>query len=122
MKILSIETSCDETALSVVDASGKLGDVSFKVLANSLLSQVALHKEYGGVYPSLAKREHSKNLTPLLQKTLSEARMFNRINSPLTRDQIGELKKLLNREPELFVLLIAFLGNEIGRASCRERV
>ena len=111
MKILSIETSCDETALSVVDASGKLGDVSFKVLANSLLSQVALHKEYGGVYPSLAKREHSKNLTPLLQKTLSEARMFNRINSPLTRDQIGELKKLLNREPELFVLLIAFLGN-----------
>ncbi len=111
MKILSIETSCDETAISIADTSGELGDISFKVLADSLLSQVALHKEYGGVYPSLAKREHAKNLTPLLQKTLSEAGMFNTINSPLTRDQIGELKKLLVREPELFVLLIAFLGN-----------
>ncbi|HEC32941.1 MAG TPA: tRNA (adenosine(37)-N6)-threonylcarbamoyltransferase complex transferase subunit TsaD [Candidatus Kaiserbacteria bacterium] len=111
MKILSIETSCDETAISIADTSGELGDISFKVLADSLLSQVALHKEYGGVYPSLAKREHAKNLTPLLQKTLSEASMFNTINSPLTRDQIGELKRLLVREPELFVLLIAFLGN-----------
>ena len=111
MKILSIETSCDETAISIADTSGELGDIYFKVLADSLLSQVALHKEYGGVYPSLAKREHAKNLTPLLQKTLSEASMFNTINSPLTRDQIGELKRLLVREPELFVLLIAFLGN-----------
>lgn len=111
MKILAIETSCDETAISIVEAGGKPGNISFKVLANSLLSQALLHKEYGGVYPSLAKREHAKNLTPLLQKTLSEAAMFTKANSPLTRDQIGELKELLTREPELFVLLIAFLGN-----------
>ncbi|NQV93452.1 tRNA (adenosine(37)-N6)-threonylcarbamoyltransferase complex transferase subunit TsaD [Candidatus Kaiserbacteria bacterium] len=111
MNILAIETSCDETALSIVAASGELGNISFKVLANSLLSQVALHKEYGGVYPSLAKREHSRNLAPLLQKTLVEAGMFTETNTPLTRDQISELKKLLDREPELFVLLIAFLGN-----------
>jgi len=111
MNILSIETSCDETALSIVSADGTLGSISFKILANSLLSQVELHKEYGGVYPNLAKREHARNLAPLLQKTLMEAGMFTEVNSPLTRDQIGELKELLSREPELFVLLIAFLGN-----------
>jgi N6-L-threonylcarbamoyladenine synthase len=110
MKILSIETSCDETAISIVDANGELGNISFKVLANSLLSQALLHKEYGGVYPTLAKREHAKNLSPLLQKTLREAQMFTEVNSPLTRDQIGELKELFTREPEMFVLLIAFLG------------
>ena len=53
MKILSIETSCDETAISIVDTDGK----EFKVLGNSLLSQIDLHKEYGGVFPTLAKRE-----------------------------------------------------------------
>jgi len=111
MRILSIETSCDETAISIVEADGELGSISFKVLANSLLSQAILHKEYGGVYPSLAKREHARNLAPLLQKTLSDAGMFKEINSPLTRDQISSLKELLSREPEMFVLLIAFLGN-----------
>lgn len=111
MNILAIETSCDETALSIVNAGGELGDISLKVLADSLLSQALLHKEYGGVYPSLAKREHSRNLAPLLQKTLEDAKMFTQANSPLTRDQISSLKELLTREPELFVLLITFLGN-----------
>ena len=111
MKILAIETSCDETALAIVKVEGELGNISFKVLADSLLSQAELHKEYGGVYPTLAKREHARNLTPLLQKTLADAGMFEKKNTPLTRDQIGELKEILSREPELFVLLIAFLGN-----------
>jgi len=111
MNILAIETSCDETALSLVSAQGKLGHISFKVLADSIISQVELHKEYGGVFPTLAKREHARNLTPLLQKTLVEAGMFEHANTPLSRDHINELKELLTREPELFVLLIAFLGH-----------
>ncbi len=112
MKILAIETSCDETALSLVEADGDLTKgVSFEVLGNSLLSQVALHKEYGGVYPTLAKREHARNLTPLLQQVLSDARLLTQANAPLSRDQVTELKELLVREPELFVLLIAFLSN-----------
>ncbi len=111
MKILAIETSCDETAISIAEAYGELGNISFKVLADSLLSQAMLHREYGGVYPTLAKREHAKNITPLLQQTLDKAKMFEKANSPLTRDQISELKELLTREQELFVLLIAFLGN-----------
>ena len=51
MKILSIETSCDETAVSIIECGGSLPNPTFKVLGNSLLSQVDVHKEYGGVYP-----------------------------------------------------------------------
>ena len=60
MKILSIETSCDETAVAIVEANGGFENPSFKILGNSLLSQIEIHKEYGGVFPSLAKREHAK--------------------------------------------------------------
>src|SRR3989344_5489666 len=73
MKILAIETYCDETAVTLLDISGMLEKPDIKVLGNTLLSQVALHEKYGGVYPNLAKREHEKNLPPLLEKTLKEA-------------------------------------------------
>src|SRR3989344_2240682 len=73
MKILAIETSCDETAVTLLDISGMLEKPDIKVLGNTLLSQVALHEKYGGVYPNLAKREHEKNLPILLAKTLKEA-------------------------------------------------
>ena len=73
MKILAIETSCDETAIALLDISGVLEKPDIKVLANTLLSQVALHTQYGGVYPNLAKREHEKNLPILLEQTLKEA-------------------------------------------------
>lgn len=73
MKILSIETSCDETAVALLDINGPLEKPDIKVLGNTLLSQVALHEQYGGVYPALAKREHQKNLPVLLEKTFKEA-------------------------------------------------
>ncbi|MHB0978168.1 MAG: tRNA (adenosine(37)-N6)-threonylcarbamoyltransferase complex transferase subunit TsaD [Minisyncoccota bacterium] len=73
MKILAIETSCDETAVALLECTGELDSPKFKILGNSLISQIELHKDYGGVYPTLAKREHQKNLAPLLQKTLIEA-------------------------------------------------
>lgn len=75
MKILSIETSCDETAISILEMSGPLEKPDIKVLGNTLMSQVALHEEYGGVFPALAKREHIKNLPPLLAETLKQAGM-----------------------------------------------
>ena len=75
MRILAIETSCDETAIALLDISGALGKPNIKVLGNTLLSQVALHEQYGGVYPDLAKREHQKNLPILLKQTLKEAKM-----------------------------------------------
>jgi N6-L-threonylcarbamoyladenine synthase len=73
MRILAIETSCDETAITLLEASGSLENLSFNIISNSLLSQIHIHKEYGGVYPMLAKREHQKNLPVLLDKTLKEA-------------------------------------------------
>jgi len=72
LKILAIETSCDETAVALLECTGGLEAPVFRVLGNSLISQIELHKEYGGVYPTLAKREHQKNLPILLEKVLAE--------------------------------------------------
>jgi len=72
MKILAIETSCDETAVALLSADGTLNNPHIKVLGNTLLSQAKLHEKYGGVFPNLAKREHQKNLPPLLEQTLLE--------------------------------------------------
>src|SRR5258706_11257503 len=73
MKILAIETSCDETGIAVVEGK-KIGNgFVFKTLGNALLSQAALHAEYGGVYPTLAKREHEKNLPVMLREAMTEA-------------------------------------------------
>ena len=76
MIILGIETSCDETALSIIEIGAEKNaddGVGVKIIANQVLSQIELHKQYGGVFPMLAKREHGKNLVPLLKKTLEEA-------------------------------------------------
>ena len=70
MYILGLETSCDETAAAVlsVDDTGVV-----KVLANIVASQIVLHASYGGVVPSLAAREHIKNLNPVLEAALKKA-------------------------------------------------
>ncbi len=73
MKILSIETSCDETAIAVLDCQGGSQGAAFKVLGNALYSQAHLHAAYGGVYPTLAKREHQKNLPLLLAEAMEAA-------------------------------------------------
>ncbi len=66
MRILAIETSCDETGLALIEASKD----KVRVLANLVSSQIEIHRPYGGVFPNLAKREHLKNL-PILWKQLS---------------------------------------------------
>jgi N6-L-threonylcarbamoyladenine synthase len=65
MKILAIESSCDETSAAVV--------VDGVVRANVVSSQVKLHAEYGGVVPELAAREHLRNLLPVARAALAEA-------------------------------------------------
>lgn len=75
MKLLAIETSCDETAVAILDCSGTIDDARFAVLGEALFSQASLHAEYGGVYPTLAKREHIKNLPLLLDKALRDAKL-----------------------------------------------
>lgn len=104
MKILSIETSCDETALSIVGAGGDLESPSFSVLANSLISQINIHKQYGGVFPMLAKREHAKNLVPILSDVLKQASMFLEADSNNNKFADWQtIENLLIKEDGLFL-------------------
>ncbi len=77
MIILGIETSCDETALALIETRGNFGahgnNLEYRIIESLVHSQAELHSAYGGVFPNLAKREHSKNLIPLLKKLLDKA-------------------------------------------------
>ena len=66
MKILGIDTSCDDTCVALLE----IKDLRFKILNNVVSSQVKLHAKYGGVYPFLAKREHQKNLPIVFKKAI----------------------------------------------------
>ncbi len=66
MLVLGIETSCDETGIAIYDSEAGL-------LAHDLYSQVDLHKEFGGVVPELASRDHVRRVLPLINKTMAEA-------------------------------------------------
>ncbi|MCR4328700.1 MAG: tRNA (adenosine(37)-N6)-threonylcarbamoyltransferase complex transferase subunit TsaD [Patescibacteria group bacterium] len=71
MRILGIETSCDETSLALIEAKGTPHNPHFRVIKNIVSSQIKIHAPFGGVVPNLAKREHLKNL-PLLWKRIKE--------------------------------------------------
>jgi len=82
MKILAIETSCDETGIALVEGvrqgdtlenpGVKVSPLVLRIIKNALLSQAKLHAPYGGVYPNLAKREHQKNLPILFEEFKNE--------------------------------------------------
>jgi N6-L-threonylcarbamoyladenine synthase len=67
MRVLGIETSCDETAVAVYDAAAGL-------LSHRLHSQIAMHQAYGGVVPELASRDHVRRLLPLVRGALADSR------------------------------------------------
>jgi N6-L-threonylcarbamoyladenine synthase len=73
MNILGIETSCDDTGIAILEARKKPWP-SFRILSNVVTSQIEVHKKYGGVYPSLAKREHIANLPIVLAQALKKAK------------------------------------------------
>lgn len=68
MKILGIETSCDETGVAIYDSEKGL-------VANQLYSQIETHADYGGVVPELASRDHIRKTLPLIQEALNEANL-----------------------------------------------
>ncbi len=111
MKILGIETSCDETALALLEGSGSFNEAKIRVMDSALISQVDVHREYGGVFPSLAKREHIKNLIPLLEKVLKGGKMLQyKIRGEKIDDKtLEKLREILNREPDLFEAFIDFV-------------
>ncbi|MFT5082886.1 MAG: N6-L-threonylcarbamoyladenine synthase [Lentisphaeria bacterium] len=73
MRVLGIETSCDETGVAVYDSDGGL-------LGHRLYSQIELHSQYGGVVPELASRDHVRKLLPLIDGILRETDSENAID------------------------------------------
>ena len=111
MRILAIETSCDDTGVAILNVSK---DGNFKILSNIVSSQIEVHKKYGGVYPALAKREHQKNLVPVLLQALREAKILNPKHKIPNPQKIPDTKRhilntILERELELQKQLIPFL-------------
>ncbi|OGZ33924.1 MAG: hypothetical protein A2Y98_00405 [Candidatus Portnoybacteria bacterium RBG_19FT_COMBO_36_7] len=122
MRILAIETSCDETSIAVLQTKE---DGDFSILSNIVSSQVAIHAPFGGVVPTLAKREHQKNLTLILKQGLAEAKLLKvqsskfppasqaralragKVQSNSAKFKV--LKQILNREETLFKKLMPFL-------------
>ncbi|WP_087018908.1 tRNA (adenosine(37)-N6)-threonylcarbamoyltransferase complex transferase subunit TsaD [Thaumasiovibrio subtropicus] len=97
MRILGIETSCDETGIAIYDDEKGL-------LAHQLYSQVKLHADYGGVVPELASRDHVKKTIPLIQAALKQAN--------LTKDDIDGVA--FTAGPGLVGALL--VGATIGRS------
>src|SRR5437868_2827963 len=71
--ILSIETSCDETAASVLVGDITAKTPTFSILSNVVKSQIPEHAKMGGVVPEVAARAHIRNILPVVQKALRDA-------------------------------------------------
>src|SRR3989338_1024916 len=107
MKILAIETSCDDTGVAILERkSGK-----FKVLSNIVSSQT-IHQNYGGVFPMMAKREHQRNLLPVLENALQESKLLiqkAKIKIKNDNSKFKILEKIFEKEGELFEKTVEFL-------------
>ncbi len=77
--ILAIETSCDETSIAIAKFSGSRRRPCMRVHAHLVLSQIPVHRKFGGVVPNLAKREHEKNLAPMLAAALKRAHFSSKV-------------------------------------------
>ncbi|MCI0679925.1 tRNA (adenosine(37)-N6)-threonylcarbamoyltransferase complex transferase subunit TsaD [bacterium] len=111
MKILAIETSCDDTAISIIEGDEQAPfSNKIRALSNIIHSQIEVHAPYGGVFPSLAKREHGKNLVPVLHKALKEASL---LRETATKNKDAEfeirIKNILEREPELSTAFMEYI-------------
>lgn len=104
-KILAIETSCDETSIAIVKGEGNLKNPRVIIIKNEILSQIQIHKEYGGVVPFLASREHERNLIPVLYRALELNYANSKLQNPnykkITKSKIQKINGLFERYPNL---------------------
>jgi N6-L-threonylcarbamoyladenine synthase len=114
MLILSIETSCDETAISIIEELGDFPNAKYEILGDALFSQIDIHREYGGVFPALAKREHIATVLPMLEKALNESKLEPGFTPTLTEEEKAYVHELLSREHGLADQLINF-HNSYGK-------
>ncbi len=108
MNILSIETSCDETAVSLVTAEGVFPEATYEVLGDALHSQVDIHATYGGVFPTMAKREHIKRIVPLMEQALEQAELLHKSTEEIPQNLQEKLYEILYREEGVADALIDF--------------
>ena len=111
MKILGIETSCDDTCIAIINARKKNG-FCFDVLADVVSSQIEIHKKWGGVWPTLAKRAHQENLVLVLKQSLKKAGEIKILKSKLEikESKFKSLEKIFHREPELLRSFVEFIS------------
>ncbi|MEK7105845.1 MAG: hypothetical protein AAB895_00625, partial [Patescibacteria group bacterium] len=105
MRILAIETSCDETGIAILETGA--GTI-ISLTGNALSSQIELHAQYGGVFPTLAKRAHAEKMVPMLTQALDEAYLLEVPESPLA---LGDALSFLDdKESQLKEQLQPFLS------------
>jgi len=105
MRILAIETSCDETSIAIIESKNN----QHQILSNIVSSQIKIHSPYGGVVPSLAAREHQKNLIPVLKIVLQKANMLTAQTLELPPKARTYLNKVFVKEPDLFKNFLNFV-------------
>ncbi len=108
MRILSIESSADETSISIVDIVGEFPTATYSVIGNGLRSQIELHNQYGGIFPMMAKREHAKAVVPLLEVALQEAELLIPAPTEISTEAEAAIVTILEREPELAETLMGW--------------
>lgn len=108
MKLLSIETSCDETGISVVEQQA--GSATITLLGNALASQIELHAQYGGVFPAMAKRAHAEKIIPLTIEALRESGLLIAQTSTLGTERREDIETLCAKEQEMIEVLVEFFN------------
>ena len=108
MKILAVETSCDDTCIAI--AKGGKTFLNFKILSSVVSSQVKIHQKFGGVYPSLARREHEKNLPFVLKESLKECGLLATKKNAIPKKEIVLYKKIFAKEQNLLKGFLNFVG------------
>ncbi|MFA5747189.1 MAG: tRNA (adenosine(37)-N6)-threonylcarbamoyltransferase complex transferase subunit TsaD [Candidatus Paceibacterota bacterium] len=122
-KILGIETSCDDTCAAVVELSAAAETSPFgrfdparsrlNILSNIVSSQTKLHEKYGGVFPSLAKREHQRNLAAVTAQAIRSSGLKKMPKEKLSKEDLSEkvknLKMIFGKEDDFFLSSAEFL-------------
>jgi N6-L-threonylcarbamoyladenine synthase len=108
MRILAIETSCDETAVALLACEGTAEAPAITIIKQALYSQTKEHAPYGGVFPALAKREHAKNIVPLFLEAIEplevkplKLRGLTSKTGTLSEEQDRLLRNFLKQEGSL---------------------
>jgi N6-L-threonylcarbamoyladenine synthase len=100
VRVLGIETSCDESAIAIVEAKLVDGEPVFSTVADALHSQSEIHAQFGGVFPALAKREHASNLPGLVASVCGPATPENPA-AIISEETLAQALAFLSREPGL---------------------